>query len=376
MKCEMVELGTLITQAKTIRCKDGNYPVLSMTMHDGLVFQDDKFKKAIASKDRSEYKIVYRNQLVISFPIDEGVLAAQRITDAGIVSPAYGIWDIDQTKILPEFLEYALRCKRSINYYKAKLRGSTARRRSLPTPTLLAHTVPLPSIQEQKNFLKIIQRAKTILEYKKHELQLLDDLIKARFAEIFRDPKNNEKGWDTGFVSDFYEVKGGKRIPKGMGYADEVTEHPYLRATDMKNETILDDDIHYITDAVYEHIKRYTVKGGDIYLTNVGVNLGMAGVIPDKYDGANLTENAVKLIPKTKKVIDGRFLAHYINSPGIQDYINERKMSVGVPKLAIFRIETMPLLLPPMDVQIQFVEFCYQIDKSKIVAEIKYHTAL
>ena len=92
-------------------------------------------------------------------------------------------------------------------------------------------------------------------------------------------------------------------------------------------------------------------------------------MIPDKYDGANLTENAVKLVPKTEKVIDGVFLAHYINSPGIQDYINERKMSVGVPKLAIFRIETMPLLLPPMDVQKHFIEFCKQVDKSKAVVQ-------
>jgi len=182
---------------------------------------------------------------------------------------------------------------------------------------------------------------------------------------LFGDPKLNEKGWKTGIVSDYYEVKGGKRIPKGMGYSDEVTNHPYLRATDMKNETILDEDIHYIDEEVFEKIKRYTVKGGDIYLTNVGVNLGMAGVIPKKYDGANLTENAVKLVPKTEEVIDGLFLAHYFNSPGIQEYINERKMSVGVPKLAIFRIETMPLIVPPMDVQINFIEFRRQVDKSK-----------
>ena len=110
----MVPLGTLISPAKTVRCGDDSYPVLSMTMHNGLVFQDDKFKKEIASKDKSDYKVVYRNQLVISFPIDEGVLAAQRIADAGIVSPAYGIWDIDHSQILPEFLEKALRCERAI----------------------------------------------------------------------------------------------------------------------------------------------------------------------------------------------------------------------------------------------------------------------
>ena len=225
----------------------------------------------------------------------------------------------------------------------------------------------IPCIEEQNLRADSLSKLEKIISLREDELRQLDDLIKARFVELFGDPKLNDKGWNAGIVSDYYEVKGGKRIPKGMGYANGVTAHPYLRATDMKNETILDDDIHYIDEEVYEHIKRYTVKGGDIYLTNVGVNLGMAGVIPEKYDGANLTENAVKLVPKTEKVIDGIFLAHYINSPGIQDYINERKMSVGVPKLAIFRIETMPLLLPPMDIQMQFIEFCNQVDKSKFV---------
>ena len=226
--------------------------------------------------------------------------------------------------------------------------------------------INVPDIQEQEEAVANLEKINPTDALRKRELVLLEDLISARFVELFGDPKLNDKGWNAGIISDYYEVKGGKRMPKGMGYADDVTAHPYLRATDMKNETILDDDIHYIDEEVYEHIKRYTVKSGDIYLTNVGVNLGMAGVIPKKYDGANLTENAVKLVPKTEKVIDGFFLAHYINSPGIQDYINERKMSVGVPKLAIFRIETMPLLLPPLDIQMQFIEFHKQVNKLKV----------
>ena len=261
------------------------------------------------------------------------------------------------------FLMYALRGKRS--YIENRAKGVA--QKGIYLGEVSDIDIQIPEAIEQDTIVEKLDRINNVIKQRQQELQLLDNLIKARFVELFGDPKLNDKGWNAGIVSDYYEVKGGKRIPKGMGYANGVTAHPYLRATDMKNETILDDDIHYIDEEVYEHIKRYTVKGGDIYLTNVGVNLGMAGVIPEKYDGANLTENAVKLVPKTEKVIDGIFLAHYINSPGIQDYINERKMSVGVPKLAIFRIETMPLLLPPMDIQMQFIEFCNQVDKSKFV---------
>ena len=225
------------------------------------------------------------------------------------------------------------------------------------------------SWEEQHEIAGNLNKVENLIALRKQQVEKLDELVKARFVELFGDPKLNNKGWKSGVISDYFEVKGGKRIPKGMGYSDTKTNHPYLRATDMKNATILEDDIHYISEEVFQHIKRYTVKGGDIYLTNVGVNLGMAGVIPQKFDGASLTENAVKLVPKTENEIDGMFLAHYINSPGIQEYINERKMAVGVPKLAIFRIETMPLLIPPMEVQQHFIAFVEQTDKSKLVIQ-------
>ena len=67
-----MRLGDLITPAKVERCGNRDFPVLSMTMHDGIVLQADRFKKAIASKDRSTYKVVKPGQLVVGFPIDEG----------------------------------------------------------------------------------------------------------------------------------------------------------------------------------------------------------------------------------------------------------------------------------------------------------------
>ena len=366
---EYVHLGDLIVAAKTNRCGDDDFPVLSITKSDGIVFQSEKFKKRIASKDTADYKVVRRGQLVQGIHIDEANFGIQEVVDIGIVSPAYKIWDIKSNAIVPKYLEIILRSPRSIAYYASRFNGSIKRRERLTDKDFLQMKIPCPPLEEQTYAIELLNKATTLIEQRKQQLGELDNLIKARFVELFGDPKKNEKGWEKGIVSDYYNVKGGKRIPKGMGYADGITNHPYLRATDMKNETIVDDDIHYIDEDVFQHIKRYTVNAGDIYLTNVGVHLGMAGVIPEKYHGASLTENAVKLVPKTERVLTGKFLAYYINSPGIQDYINERKMAVGVPKLAIFRIETMPLILPPMELQNQFTAFVEQVDKSKVVVQ-------
>ena len=182
MAYNYVELGSLITPSKTVRCGDGVYPVLSMTMHNGLVFQDEKFKKVIASKDTSDYKVVYRNQLVISFPSDEGVLAAQRITDAGIVSPAYKVWNVDSSIINPKYLEEVLRSPRSIQYYAFNFNGSIKRRERLSDKDFLAMKIPCPLMEEQEHVLLVIQLLRNIILARKQEISKMDELIKARFV--------------------------------------------------------------------------------------------------------------------------------------------------------------------------------------------------
>src|ERR1044072_399010 len=87
-------LGDIVRPAATRRAGNKDLPILSMTMRDGLVDQADKFKKRVASADTSAYRIVDRGQLVVGFPIDEGVLSFQRLYDSVIVSPAYEIWDL------------------------------------------------------------------------------------------------------------------------------------------------------------------------------------------------------------------------------------------------------------------------------------------
>lgn len=268
-------------------------------------------------------------------------------------------------KCLPNYLAY------TIQYKKDEIQkiANTAVVPILNKTQFSNIEVFIPRVEEQQKIAAVLDKVSDLIALRKKQLEKLEELVKACFVEMFGDLRLNKKNWETGVLSNYYSIKGGKRIPKGMGYSKNITSHPYLRTTDMKNATILDDDIRYIDDNVFEHIKNYTVKKGDIYLTNVGVNLGMAGIIPDKYDGANLTENAVKFVPKKQKVHNALFLVYYINSYEIQNYINERKMSVGVPKLAIFRIETIPIKLPPLKLQEQFADFVTKVDKQKLTIQ-------
>jgi type I restriction enzyme S subunit len=365
---EMVELGTLISQAKTVRCGDAEYPILSMTMRDGLVFQDNKFKKIVASKDKSDYKVVYRNQLVISFPIDEGVLAAQRIADAGIVSPAYGVWNIDQEKIQPEYLEYALRCNRAIGYYKANLRGSTARRRSLPTPTLLAFTVPLPTIAEQNRIINIIHEAKNILDNRKEMLSKLDELIRARFVEMFGDPISNPKHWDIIQMNECLDsIDNGKSFvcEAGVRIGDEpailkLSAVTYGIYRPEENKKIIDKNDFIESAEVHEGDLLFTRKntpelvGMAAYVASTPVNLMM----PDLIFRLNTNDTCNKL-----------FLWQLINHDLFRGQIQSiaSGSAKSMSNISKERLGKLSIYLPPLELQNQFAAFVTQVNKSKLV---------
>ena len=177
----MALLRDLIQSAKVERCGERSFPVLSMTMHDGIILQSYRFKKSLVSADQSAYKVVKRNQLVVGFPIDEGVLYLQQVADEGIMSPASDVWDVDPEKVDLLYLELCLHSPQAMLFYKTNLRGTTARRRSLPKDTLLSLPIPLPSIARQREISKVIENAKMLIELRQREINVLDTLIKARF---------------------------------------------------------------------------------------------------------------------------------------------------------------------------------------------------
>lgn len=361
----VVELGSLIKPAKTIRCGDDYYPVLSMTMHDGLVFQEEKFKKEVASKNKADYKVVFKNQLVVGFPIDEGVLATQRIVDAGIVSPAYGIWDVDQSKIHPEFLEWALRSARALDYYRAKLRGSTARRRSLPTETFLKFTLPLPSISEQMHILDIIHKLQVMLRSRQQQLAKLDELVKAQFVEMFGDSEYNTKHWPVVKLSDICEVGSSKRIYKNEQSSSGV---PFLRISDL-NERIdgkVKNPEIFISIEKYDELKLQGMVpiAGDVLVTSRGT-LGRCYIVTEE-DVFYFQDGMISWLSKIDARAASLYLSYLFSMRGIQKQIETLQAGSTVAYLSITMLKKLDIMLPPLELQQKFSSFVKCTDKLKL----------
>ena len=131
-------------------------------------------------------------------------------------------------------------------------------------------------------------------------------------------------------------VKGGKRLPKGMSVLDEATEHPYLRVVDFGEDGINRSDIKYIDAETFDQVKRYTIDSRDIYISIAGT-IGRVGIVPEDLSGANLTENAAK-ITDISDDIDHRYLMYYLRSPIGQGAIKNRIGGTSQPKLALYKI--------------------------------------
>ncbi len=193
-------------------------------MKYGLVDQADKFKKRVASSDTSYYRVAYKNELVVGFPIDEGVLGFQTKYPAGIVSPAYDIWKLrsEVDSHIP-YLERYLRSAQARGSYASRMQGAVARRRKLTKTDFLALEIPSPPLDDQIRIAHLLSKVEGLIAQRKQHLQELDDLLKSVFLHMFGDPMRNEKGWEPTTIGQIIRVASGN----GLVAKDMDSEGPY-----------------------------------------------------------------------------------------------------------------------------------------------------
>lgn len=272
-------------------------------------------------------------------------------------------------KVLPTYLRYSLANPAIQNHLLGKTKVT-----SIPNLTLeiiSSCPVPVPPLAEQQRIVEQIESLFAKLDETKDKLQEALDSYQRRKMSLLYKAYNGEltggwrtangidlNSWSTVTINDISDVKGGKRVPKGMELVTENTGQPYIKAGNLKQGTVIDDGIMYVPDEVYKYIKNYTVKTGDVYITNVGACIGDCGVIPEKYDGANLTENAVKM---TNLKCDSDFLALYLETSAVQQMIKGLIASATLGKLSIANIKTIEINLPSMDEQKEIVKIVKEI---------------
>ena len=151
-------------------------------------------------------------------------------------------------------------------------------------------------------------------------------------------------------LDELCDIKSGKRIPKEMDFVTFETEHPYIRARDIKAGKINTDDLIYLEDDVFQKIKRYIINSGDIAITIVGASVGDTGYASKNVDGYNLTENAVRLT-NYKNNVDSKFLHYILAQKQYHDYMQLIAGAAAQPKLGIYKVKRIKVELPDLKKQ-------------------------
>ena len=267
----------------------------------------------------------------------------------------------DGLKVVPEFVFWSLKSKNS--ELNSKGTGSTFK--AIGRKVLEETTVPDIPVDKQLECATALNKIYEVIQMRKQELLMLDDLIRARFVEMFGTLHNNENGFDVVTIEDVCTLikDGTHQTPQ---YTDnKKTGYKFLSSKDVMSQKIAWCDVKYIPAELHE--KLYATirpQRNDILMSKNGVNYGVAAV----NDTDEIFDIYVSLaLLRPKELIDPVFFRCMINNPETKKQFDSSIKGIGVPNLHLGEIKKTKIFLPPMKLQKEFVSFAEQVNKSKLL---------
>jgi len=255
---------------------------------------------------------------------------------------------------------------------------------NLQVRALGTHPVPLPSFSEQRaiaHALRTVQEAREATERviaatRELKRSLMRHLFTYGPVPVAQADQVELRGTEIGTIPAYWEVvplgriavvKGGKRLPKGHAFSEQPTPYPYIRVTDFSRWSVNVMNLKYLTPEDHEQIKRYIITTDDVYISIAGT-IGLVGTIPASLNGANLTENAARIVIQDRSRLDNHYLVGFLASEVGQQQIATRATKTSQPKLALARTQQIPVPLPPLPEQQAITRTLATVD-AKIAAE-------
>ena len=226
--------------------------------------------------------------------------------------------------------------------------------------------IEIPSLSEQDQIVKILDKLQNLIELKNNELSALDDLIRARFVEMFGDMYLNSKGWPEAKLESMADVVSG--ITKGRKTkAEDLTEVPYMAVSNVKDGYIDWTTVKTI-EATQQEIEQYRLLADDVLMTEGGDpdKVGRGAIIKEPLENC-IHQNHIFRVRLDEPMILPEFFAEYLQHQRSKRYfLGCAKQTTGIASINMTQLRALPVLMPPLSKQEEFVLFKAQVDKSKI----------
>ena len=352
------KLGKYIKEYSVRNKANEDIPVYSVTNTQG--FCQDYFGKEVASKDKSTYKIVPRGCFAYNpSRINVGSIDWQRNEDRVIVSPLYNVFSTSEL-LDQQYLYYFLKSDIALQMIRSAATGSV--RDNLKFSMLCEFSTNIPALEMQKGIVRILDKVKTLIDFRQQELQKLDDLVKARFVEMFGNPVDNSKHFDLVPLGQLGVLKRG--VSKHRPRNDAVLlggNYPLIQTGDVSNAK--DYITEYTSTYSEEGLKQSKMWGKGTLCITIAANIADTAIL--NFD-ACFPDSVVGFIPNEK--VTTLFIHNWFKF--LQPVLEENAPAVAQKNLNVATLEKTGVIVPPIEMQNEFEIFVQQVDKSKFVESI------
>ncbi len=228
-----------------------------------------------------------------------------------------------------------------------------------------------PNLESQRKIVSILDKIAKIIKNQTKEIEHLDELIKARFVEMFGDPISNNFNWNTTKLKNITSKITNGSTPKGGSKNYVNSGVMFLRSQNIWRNHIDSSDVVFISEKTNLKLQKSVLKNNDILITKTGrintqnSSLGRAALYSGKDNSANINGHVYLIRLKNHNLVLPRFLVTILTGEAYRKYI--RKVCVGgidKRQINLNQVENFPIILPPVKKQQEFISLIQQVDKS------------
>lgn len=251
----------------------------------------------------------------------------------------------------------------SLMFYNTDGLVNGATRQKLTQATMRKMLIPMRSIEEQKHIVELLNRVVEIKFHRQNELTKLDELIKARFVELFGKFIERTEPVDFENICEFVTV--GIANSATHAFCDEGVI--MFRNQNIKEDYLDTSDIVHITPDFADKYKTKRLKKNDLLIVRTGYP-GVACLVPEEFEGSQTFTTLIARI-KSDASINPRFVCHYINSEYGKRYVKDNSAGAAQQNFGATALSKLPVCIPSIELQNEYIRFIEQVDKSKVAVQ-------
>ena len=228
--------------------------------------------------------------------------------------------------------------------------------------------IDIPNYTTQTDVARVLTQIESIISARQQQLQKLDELVKARFVELFGDPKINPNKYPVCQLSEHIAFLTSGSRGWAQYCSDDGTEW-FITIRNVKDCHIETDNMQPINAPDNAEAKRTRVQEGDL-LISITADLGRTGVVTKEIaeHGAYINQH-LTCIRLKQDVLNPLYVAYFMESPAGKEQFESKNQSAVKAGLNFNSINSLRLMVPPLEEQNAFVNFVEQVDKSKVAVQ-------